>query len=803
MQKYQEGTELCGRFVLRQRIGTGGHADVWRATDLETRHDIALKVLHPSLVHSPDAWRALRREHEVAQRLSHPRVAEVGEPIRDETAVVLPMALAHGDLRRLRGESYTRIVPLAIELAGALAHAHERGVVHRDLKPSNILIDEDGHISIADFGVASLDGEAPGAGLGSPFAASPQQLRGERPVPADDMYALGSLLYELLSGYPPYYPDFDAKRALQEPVPDLLSIQPMPPRLGTLILRMLATDPLERPQSMSEVQEELGAALLDTLSIGPEAAPEPAADSTLPSPDAAAPEPVVVAMAHDLTPPPSSPGAQPTTVGPMEVVEPAVNVAAPAAASSPPVPRRAWGTAAAVAVLGAAVVAFLYFLPRFAPQAALSVSGQTTLPPPSVAEVEAAKTAALETLRGEVEQLQSRFATRLASLESRAAAVWGGPLFAAAKALGADSQAAMRAQQLELAKDRIETASRRLERVESEAAAVLESQLSEAAAALQAGNTAQARQAYELALRIDPENAAARAGLQRAGGLDELLPVLTAADNAANARDFARAIQLYQEVLKSDPENLSARGGLARVSAAAGGDAYAREIGAAFEALRTDRLDAAESALARAVQLRPAGAEVVAVRSELGSLRSARDLGASRQRATDFESGERWSEALAEYQLLLQQDASLGFARAGVARTTPRAELAARLQGLIDEPARLVAAEVRDEARALIARAAAIDPSGPVLRSQLARLGLLLPTFEQPVKVRIDSDGLTRIVVQRMGDFGEFVNKEIELQPGRYTLIGTRPGFRDVRREINVTPVAEPMVVDLRCVEPI
>src|SRR4029077_6369788 len=95
----------------------------------------------------------------------------------------------------------------------------------------------------------------------SPFSASPEQLRGEPPAPSDDMYGLGALAYELLSRYPPHYPNFDARAAQRDPVPPLVPAQQIPPQLGTLIPRMLAKDARERPASMREVIDELDAAL--------------------------------------------------------------------------------------------------------------------------------------------------------------------------------------------------------------------------------------------------------------------------------------------------------------------------------------------------------------------------------------------------------------------------------------------------------------------------------------------------------------------------------------------------------------
>ncbi|HTV52904.1 MAG TPA: protein kinase, partial [Steroidobacteraceae bacterium] len=268
---------LCGRYTLLGKLGTGGQAEVWRARDLLQGGELALKILLPAVATDAAAWAALEREHAIASRLDHPLILKVWAPLREGTTAVLPMEFAPGgDLRRLRGVSYLEIVPVLLEVASALEHAHVRGVVHRDLKPGNVLFDARGHVRLADFGIAGtvLSGATEPARLAtagrvavSPFTASPEQLRGEPPAVTDDVYGIGALAYELLSGYPPFYPRFDLKRVLEEPVPELKTVYQAPPRLVALIMGMLAKRAARRPPSMRVIIDELGATLNDTLTF--------------------------------------------------------------------------------------------------------------------------------------------------------------------------------------------------------------------------------------------------------------------------------------------------------------------------------------------------------------------------------------------------------------------------------------------------------------------------------------------------------------------------------------------------------
>jgi len=186
--------------------------------------------------------------------------------------------------------------------------------------------------------------------------------------------------------------------------------------------------------------------------------------------------------------------------------------------------------------------------------------------------------------------------------------------------------------------------------------------------------------------------------------------------------------------------------------------------------------------------------------ADTGSGRSTAELA---DRASRLASEERWTEALAIYDEALSRDPSLQFAQAGRAAVAPRAELGKRLQTLIDRPERLAADEVRVEAERLLARARALPSQGPVIRSQISRLELLLPTFNQPVVLALESDNATEVAIQRVGLFGAFDRREVTLKPGKYTVTGKRSGFRDVRREITVSPGQGGQTIVIRCLEPI
>ncbi len=262
----EQGLRIAGRYMLVEKLGRGGQGEVWRAFDEEDRESVALKILLRTFSRGSDPWEVLQREYAVVRELDHPLILKTYPPICDGEHAVLPMRLATGgDLRQLRGAPFVDVVPVLIELARALEYAHAQGVVHRDLKPANVLFDGLGRVQLADFGVAGRaqpDTPIDQARTGwSPSSASPQQLEGLAPTPADDLYGLGALAFELLTGTPPYFPDFDVRRVLHEPVPVLVPVHLAPRRLLGLVRSLLAKNPRHRPQSLRGVIIGLDASL--------------------------------------------------------------------------------------------------------------------------------------------------------------------------------------------------------------------------------------------------------------------------------------------------------------------------------------------------------------------------------------------------------------------------------------------------------------------------------------------------------------------------------------------------------------
>lgn len=269
---------LAGRYVLESTIATGGMGRVWKARDEVLARPVAIKILHEHLSEDEAFVARFRREAMAAARLTHPHIvaiydtgSEASDDGIDRHYIVMENCGA-GTLAGLRGAGQMppeRVVAIGRAICGALDYAHRHGVVHRDVKPENVLITEDGTLKVGDFGIAKAafatgDITSTGSILGTVAYISPEQAQGRDPDARSDIYALGVLLYELLTGRPPFEAETQIATALQhvhEPPAPPRSIRADVPRpLEAAILRALEKDPDRRFGSAAEFAAALEAA---------------------------------------------------------------------------------------------------------------------------------------------------------------------------------------------------------------------------------------------------------------------------------------------------------------------------------------------------------------------------------------------------------------------------------------------------------------------------------------------------------------------------------------------------------------
>ena len=270
------GETLGGRYRLVELLGQGGMATIFRAHDAQLGRDVAVKILRPEYGRDPDFLARFREEARSAASLSHPGIVSVHDYGQDTSGPYIVMELVDGqDLASIIKDNGAlaprQAARIAAEVAKALHAAHTRGIVHRDVKSSNILIARDGRVKVADFGIARAVAEAqltlPGTTMGSVHYFSPEQARGETATAASDVYALGIVLFEMLTGERPFKGDGAAAVAvarLTGPPPRPIDVRPtIPPALDAVVQRAMALEPERRFPSAAVMANALEAFLAD------------------------------------------------------------------------------------------------------------------------------------------------------------------------------------------------------------------------------------------------------------------------------------------------------------------------------------------------------------------------------------------------------------------------------------------------------------------------------------------------------------------------------------------------------------
>ena len=256
------------RYTLLDRHATGGMATVWRARDEWTREIVAIKQLHPHVVADPVARARLEREAEALRTVDHPAIVRPRGLIDDPDSPSLVMDFVSGrPLSERIAEGPLppdEAVAIAGVVADALAVAHDHGIVHRDIKPANILVDDDGAVHLVDFGIAALM-DTPSDGLtadstmvGTLRYAAPERLAGGEVTPRSDVWALGAVLYEMLTAVPAVTAS-DPVGALAASQAAPATLEDVPPYLASVIRRAMATDPADRYPDAVALRDALAA----------------------------------------------------------------------------------------------------------------------------------------------------------------------------------------------------------------------------------------------------------------------------------------------------------------------------------------------------------------------------------------------------------------------------------------------------------------------------------------------------------------------------------------------------------------
>lgn len=266
-----QGTRLGGRYELLEPIATGGMAQVWRAHDPVLGREVAVKLLHPHLATDTGFLLRFKQEAKNAAKLSHANIVQIYDTVSDNGIEAIVMEYVEGRTLRdlLDDHSYLRpsdVIDVGQQVCSALEMAHRNGVVHRDIKPSNILVRSDRRVMVTDFGIAKAgedtDLTVTGTLLGTAKYLAPEQVNGDEADPRTDLYSLGVVMFEALTGKPPFSADTDVATAfarLQGPAPRASQLRSDIGRtIDDIVNRLLQRDPDQRYATAADVRAALG-----------------------------------------------------------------------------------------------------------------------------------------------------------------------------------------------------------------------------------------------------------------------------------------------------------------------------------------------------------------------------------------------------------------------------------------------------------------------------------------------------------------------------------------------------------------
>lgn len=475
--------------------------------------------------------------------------------------------------------------------------------------------------------------------------------------------------------------------------------------------------------------------------------------------------------------------------------------------SGSPSTRKMVVSAALLAALAAVAAYVVLALPDRVQQASMptpSAGPASVAAPPPQQPIAAAVPASAPADKERLAADASRAAAlqKLAKLEGEGARVWGAEEFAGTSMSQIDQVLAKanagRASDQTIAA--YVDAGQQLDRLADSKSERLARAMAEGSAALGRLDAPSAVKQFTIAAAAAPGNVEAERGLERSRKLPEALESVAAGDAAVAARDLQAAKAAYQRASEIDPGLVIAREKLRETDAQISSQAYQSAVSEAVARLREGNTKAAETALARAQRVRPNGPELAELRTQIAAASKLSEIRRLQGAAEAMERQEKWSEAAKAYEQVLALDANAAFAGRGLEQARHLAALHGLIDGYLASPDRLQSSEPRSHAQAVLGQATSAE-AGPVLRGKASRLTELLAAAQAPVPVTLRSDNATQVEILRVGPVGIFERHSLSLIPGRYTAVGRRTGYRDVRVQFELARAEQPPEIVVQCIE--
>lgn len=405
--------------------------------------------------------------------------------------------------------------------------------------------------------------------------------------------------------------------------------------------------------------------------------------------------------------------------------------------------------------------------------------------------------------RRAAQEILAKLVDRQNKLEAMAVSRWAKTEFNAAKDMAVTADELYKQRQFLQAQQHYQRALSGFETLIEQSDRTFELTRKQGLQALEQHQPQAALSAFTLATAMRPNDAAAQQGLVRAKNLPQLILLLNQSHNLNSTQQLDQALQLANQAVQLDSEDLQAQTLQSQLQQAVVERDFKQSMGRAYIAVQNQQIAKAREQFLIAQKLKPDSDAPAIGLAQLRNQQQRQQLERLFRKAEASEASEQWQAADNYYAKALQQDNSLIQAKVGQIRSAARARLHSQLQAQLEQPLRLHSDNVFRNAQTLLQDARAIKGPGPILQRQIQELDELLLLARRPVGVTLRSDNATEVTVYKVGSFGQFAEQHLELIPGRYVAVGSRQGYRDVRKEFTISPSGTRTSVWIQCTEKI
>ncbi len=450
---------------------------------------------------------------------------------------------------------------------------------------------------------------------------------------------------------------------------------------------------------------------------------------------------------------------------------------------------------AALAGLVALLLVVFIVLPRWVQNAGPLVSATSQQPDATRTENTASGTPAAKPLespwndaqvareRRKTQDILAKLLSQQEQLEKQEVSQWANSAYKAALATAQRGDEFYRSREFEQAKQAYNDTLVQFKAINEQAPAAFEAALSRGDTALDAGDADVAIAAYTLALKIDSNREAAQVGLQRAMVLTDVQSLLKQGQLAEANNDYDTAKEHYLAALAKDPSSEQAQTRLTEIKQLIIERDFTEAMSKGFSALADNQFARAQKAFKQALALKPDAADAQHALAQAQNQQQQFRISQQLEQAQAFERKEQWQEAVTHYDAALALDRNVVSAKIGQIRSETRLTLHNNIQDILDNPTKLQSDKVYRYAQTLLSDLRGLPSPGPVAQAQAQQLAQAIELARVPVAVQLKSDTQTKVILYRVGELGTFTEHAMNLTPGKYTLVGTREGYRDVRKE--------------------